>query len=302
MSERDTRDTYQRVTDAIVARLESGQAKGGNWVRPWNAPAAPVNVATGKHYRGINVVGLWAAAAEREFDTHTWGTFKQWQAKGGAVKKGEKASIAVFWKFADNSDEGKEPDGREETEVGGRRLCWVQYFSVFNVAQVKDYEAPIIEAPTEKQRIASADTFLKKVGAKVKHGGDRAFYSLASDSITLPKLTQFREVVDYYSTSFHEHAHWTGAKGRCEREFGKRFGDNAYAFEELVAELTAAFLCARLGITNNPRADHADYLASWLACLKKDKRAIFTAASKAQAAADYLLKLGGLEAAMKEAA
>jgi antirestriction protein ArdC len=125
----------------------------------------------------------------------------------------------------------------------------------------------------------------------VRHGGNRAFYTTAGDYIQMPEFGQFDEPHGYYATLAHEHVHWTGAAHRCAREFGKRFGDEAYAFEELVAELGAAFLCADLALSNEPRRDHAAYIASWLRVLQNDKRAIFTAASKAQGAADYLAAL-----------
>jgi antirestriction protein ArdC len=125
----------------------------------------------------------------------------------------------------------------------------------------------------------------------VAHQGNRAFYSPADDSIILPPFAAFFTPTDYYGTRAHETGHWTSHSSRCDRQLGKRFGDNAYAVEELVAELTAAFTLAHLGLSSEPRADHAQYIASWLKVLKADSRAIFTAASKAQHATDYLTKV-----------
>ena len=139
-------------------------------------------------------------------------------------------------------------------------------------------------------RIGAADTFFAGIGACLKHGGNRAFYSVDVDYVQMPPLQAFKENVSYYSTLAHEHTHWTAKAGRCDRHLGKRFGDHAYAAEELIAELGAAFTCAHLGLSTEPREDHAQYLQSWLRVLKADKRAIFTAASKAQQAADYLVK------------
>jgi antirestriction protein ArdC len=164
---------------------------------------------------------------------------------------------------------------------------------VFNVAQVDGYTPkPDADAPIE-QRIESADSFFGRVSARVAHQGNRAFYSLADDTITLPPFAAFFAPVDYYSTRAHETGHWTAKADRCNRELGKRFGDSAYSMEELIAELTAAFTLAHLGLSSEPRPDHAQYIASWLKVLKADTRAIFTAASKAQQAADYIIRESG---------
>jgi antirestriction protein ArdC len=247
----------------------------------------PVNV-TGRAYRGINVPLLWATADAFGYASPIWGTYKQWQERGAQVRKGEKSTMIVFWKklsYATKNDEGE-----EETS---ERLMARGYF-VFNAAQVDGYVAKPTKAIgdlPESERIANAESFFTATGSTVRHGGNRAYYTTSDDHIQMPEFGQFRDGISYYSTLGHEHVHWTGHKARNNREFGKRFGDNAYAFEELVAELGAAFICAELGLTNEPREDHAAYIASWLGCLKADKRAIFTAASKAQAAADYLLGL-----------
>ena len=144
------------------------------------------------------------------------------------------------------------------------------------------------DTPIE-QRIEAADQFFGRINARVAHQGNRAFYSVDDDTITLPPFPAFFTPLDYYSTRAHETGHWTAPAGRCNRELGKRFGDAAYSVEELIAELTAAFTCAHLGLSSEPRPDHAQYIVSWLKVLKADKRAIFTAASKAQQAADYMI-------------
>src|SRR5262249_16486168 len=177
-------------------------------------------------------------------------------------------------------DEDGTPAGR------GSRLLFTRGYSVFNACQVDncklrvDRDAPMIE------RIAAADAFFAGIGADVRHGGTEAFYRPSTDHIQMPPFQAFKGNVDYYSTLAHEHTHWTSKAGRCERELGKRFGDSAYAAEELIAELGAAFTCAHLGLSTEPREDHAQYIQSWLRVLKADKRAIFTAASKAQQARD----------------
>jgi antirestriction protein ArdC len=163
-------------------------------------------------------------------------------------------------------------------------------YSVFNAAQVDGY-TPKADAETPiEQRIEQAEIFFRGINAHVIHQGNRAFYSPADDTITLPPFPAFFAAIDYYSTRAHETGHWTSRVNRCERELGKRFGDNAYSVEELIAELTAAFTLAHLGLSSQPRPDHAQYIASWLRVLKADKRAIFTAASKAQQAADFMIR------------
>lgn len=286
----EKQDVYQKVTDAIVTAIEQG---AGNWRMPWHTSGkfafSPLNVTSRKAYRGINTLCLWAAAKARGYDRGEWGTYNQWSDKGGQVRKGEKSTTVVFWKFANSKSESQEGDAGEQSTASGSRLLFTRGYSVFNVAQVDGFEvAP--EAPeTIEQRIEHADQFFGRVSARVHHQGNRAYYSQMSDDITLPPFAAFLTPLDYYSTRAHESGHWTSKDTRCDRQLGKRFGDSAYAVEELVAELTAAFLCSHLTLSSEPRPDHAQYLDSWLKVLKADKRAIFTAASKAQQAADYLI-------------
>jgi antirestriction protein ArdC len=287
-------DIYQTVTDRIVAMLEKG---AGEFRCPWHhregersAISTPFNVTTGRAYRGVNVPLLWATADAFGYRSNLWGTYKQWHERGAQVRKDEKATMIVFWKTyqVETSDD----DGDD-----GKRLT-AKAYPVFNADQVDGYDAantkpvarPIWELP-ESERAAGAETFFAEAGSVVRHGGNRAYYTTGDDHIQMPEFAQFHNAQAYYATLAHEHVHWSGNKKRLDREFGKRFGDQAYAFEELVAELGSAFLCAQLGLENEPRQDHAAYLASWLRVLKDDKRAIFTAASKAQAAADYLQSL-----------
>jgi antirestriction protein ArdC len=173
------------------------------------------------------------------------------------------------------------------------RLLFTRGYSVFNAAQVDGYTPKVDADVPFERRIEDAELFFTRINARVVHLGNRAFYSPADDTITLPPFPAFFSPMDYYSTRAHETGHWTATAGRCNRELGKRFGDNAYSVEELVAELTAAFTLAHLGLSSEPRPDHAQYIASWLRILKADKRAIFTAASKAQQAADYMIQLSG---------
>src|SRR5579863_3898393 len=281
------RDVYRKVTDAIINAIEQGP---GNWRMPWHTSGrfafSPINVTSKKPYKGINTVCLWAAAQAKGYESGEWATYAQWQERGAQVRKGEKSTLVVFWKFANGT---RETD--DETPANGSRLLFTRGYAVFNAAQVDGYTPAADSDIPMLERIEQADSFFKSVGADVRHGGNQAYYAPISDHIQMPPFAAFRESVSYYSTLAHEHTHWTAS--RCDRQLGKRFGDNAYAAEELIAELGAAFTCAHLGLSTEPRADHAAYIQSWLRVLKADKRAIFTAASKAQQACDWLVQRAG---------
>ena len=283
----EQRDVYARVTAQIINAIEQGVS---NWRMPWHTSGrfafSPINVTSKKPYRGINTVCLWAAAEAKGYERGEWGTYQQWQDRGAQVRKGEKATTVVFWKFANGS---AETDDDETPKAGSSRLLFTRGYSVFNAAQVDGYTANVELDRPVIERIEQADAFFRSVGATVRHGGNQAYYSPVSDHIQMPPFQAFRDGVSYYATLAHEHTHWTAKAGRCDRELGKRFGDNAYAAEELIAELGAAFTCAQLGLSTEPREDHAQYIQSWLRVLKADKRAIFTAASKAQQAADWMI-------------
>lgn len=280
------RDLYQNVTDAIVAQLEAGARP---WAPQWSGAAAgglpPLPLrANGQRYRGVNILLLWGAMAERGFTQRRFVTFKQALDMGAHVRKGERGTPIVFYGSTERTDD----------ETGeAREVRFLKGYTVFNVDQVEGLPETMFEAPPaplgpSPDRIPAADDFFAAVGATVTHGGGSAFYAPGPDRIQLPPFEAFFDAAAYYSTRAHETVHWTGAKSRCDREFGKRFGDDAYAAEELVAEMGAAFLCADLGIASQPRDDHAAYLDHWLKVLKADKRAIFTAAAAAQAACDFI--------------
>lgn len=290
-------DVYAKITNRIVEQLEKGVRP---WMQPWSGGAGaggavifPKRV-TGQRYSGINVMLLWSAAQEKGYTNPTWMTYNQAAALGGQVRKGEKSEMIVYAsKF--QKDVKNESTGADEK----KSIFFMKPFFVFNVEQIdnlperfylpKEPAAPVEETPKQKlERIEALDKFFAATGATVKHGGNRAFFSPGLDYIQMPELEKFRDIESYYSTKAHEAIHWTGHESRLARTFGKRFGDEAYAFEELVAELGNAFLCAVLGITPEVREDHASYLASWLKELKNDKRMIFTAASMAQKAVDHL--------------
>lgn len=282
----EKRDIYQQVTEIIVKAIEDGAA---SYRMPWRTsggfPYSPINAVSKKAYRGVNVLLLWAMAQNAGYKSGLWATYKQWQELGAQVRKGEKSSHVVFWKFFDkDEDEGSSKEGKS------RKIPMARDYSVFNAEQVDGF-APIAEAKlTREERIESADAFFKGLGVEVQPGGNRAYYEVLTDSVHMPEFQAFKEPLFYYSVLSHETTHWSGATSRLNRDLSGRFGTEGYAVEELVAELGAAFLCAELGLPTDPRQDHAPYIASWLKVLKNDKRAIFTAAAKAQEAVDWLTK------------
>jgi antirestriction protein ArdC len=274
---------YQNVTARILAELETGSAP---WVKPWSATPGrnmPHNAATGRPYSGCNVVLLWLS--QGRFATPRFMTFKQAQGLGGNVRKGEHGFTVYFVKPL----AGKK---NEETGEQGKGFTMLRAYTVFNVDQCENLPATIVSPDPVKprhndERDATIEEFIAATGANYSEtGGDRAFYAPSIDAVRMPTFESFHSAGNYYATAFHELAHWTGSDKRLNREFGKRFGDKAYAAEELVAELAAAFLCAEFNIDGELR--HAGYVANWIALLKDDSKAFFTAARAAQKAADYL--------------
>ncbi len=288
-----SRDLYAQVTQQIIAALETGTRP---WTRPWTSASRPTIAkpirSTGEPYRGINVLLLWGAALERGYSSNRWFTFNQAKAAGGHVRKGEQGAMVVYAGRFESKDDA------DDAEDFSRRpgAMYLRAYTVFNAEQL-DSLAVDVDAPASASvQGLSGDiqSYFEGVGATVVHGGDRACYMPSSDVVKLPPLDVFKDAHAYCATRAHELIHWTGHPDRLAREFGQRFGDSAYAFEELVAELGAAFVCADLGIATNAREDHAAYLQSWLHVLRADKRAIFTAATQAQRAADYLAQRCGV--------
>jgi antirestriction protein ArdC len=279
-------DVYQRVTDAIVNAIESGT---GSYQMPWTVRQdkgfSPISVGSAKPYRGINTLVLWAQSQSKGYGSAFWGTYQQWAQLGGQVRNGEHGSPVVYWgPYEKQTDEG-EGDTR-------RHGLFAKGYTVFNIEQVDGCKLPKRFEPklSHNERIALADSFFGNIGIQIRDGGNRAFYRPdVPEAVYMPGFDQFPERVDYYSVLAHESTHWTSHASRCDRELGKHFGDDAYAVEELIAELGSAYTMARLELELAPREDHARYIDSWLKVLKADKRAVFTAASKAQQAADFLI-------------
>jgi antirestriction protein ArdC len=283
-------DIYQRVTDQIVASLETGIRP---WMKPWSGEHAAGRITrplrgNGIPYQGINILMLWGAAMEKGYSAPIWMTFKQALELGGAVRKGERGSLVVYASTFSRT-EANESTGEESA----RDIPFLKSYSVFNAEQIDGLPAHFLAPAAPRldpvQRIDHAERFFAATGAAVSYGGDRAYYSISTDHVQMPHFEAFRDAESFYATLAHELVHFTRHPSRLNREFGrKRFGDEGYAMEELVAELGGAFLSADLDLTPEPRPDHAAYIAHWLTVLKNDRRAIFTAASYAQRAADFL--------------
>lgn len=272
------RDVYQEVTNRIIDALEHGTAP---WLRPWRddksgSALEPYNAATGRPYNGVNLLVLGCMP----YADLGWLTFRQALELGGNVKRGERGTLIVFWKFERKRDE---ETGEERT------VPFARGYTVFNVEQCENIDPAKLKRPIAPAAgDGDMNALAARVGAIVRHGGNRAFYTTRGDYIGMPSVDAFKSADHYQATLAHELTHWTGHENRCKREFGKRFGDSAYAFEELVAEIGSAFLCARAGLALDG-LQHPAYIASWLKVLKEDKRAIFTASSKAREAAAFLL-------------
>ena len=284
-------DIYQEVTDQLITLMEQGVKP---WTRPWQAGHGAGHVSkplrsTGEAYQGINILMLWGEAMIRGFEAPIWITFKQALTLGGTVRKGAKSTKTVY---AGRIERDTETDkGETVTE----QIPFLKTYRVFNVEEVEGlpdhfYAPPQDYLPNPDNRDVRLDAFFTSLNADIRHGGSSAFYAPGPDHIQMPPYERFDSADDYYATLAHECAHWTGHTSRLDRRFeGKPgLGNSAYAREELVAELTAAFLCADFGIKLNDREDHAAYLSHWLKVLKDDKRAIFQAAAHAQRAADWM--------------
>ena len=284
MNDTHCRDPMHEFADRIVSALEKGVKP---WVRPWDpdkagGPQGPLNPVTGKHYHGVNVLILGMDFRAFQSGDPRWMTYQQAQEKRWQVRKGERSTTIFFTKPYQVED--------EEADEGKRTIRVLKHYAVFHASQIDGippYNAPTVEeAPWTRPE--AADIILKNSGALVRIGGDRAFYSPATDHIQLPPEHAFQGPPEFAATALHELAHWTGHPSRLARDLQNRFGSAAYAMEELRAELSSAFVAAELGIpTDIPH--HASYIASWVKPLKEDKREIFRAAADAQRIADMQL-------------
>ena len=285
----NTQSLHDAVTARIIAELEQGRFP---WVQPWASSSGgtplglPQNASTGRTYSGINILLLWSAAIEQGRPSQRWLTFKQALALGGNVRKGEKGTTVVYADtFVPKAEQVKASASGEDA----RRVGFLKRFTVFHAEQCEGLPADpdARPLPGHTEILPQVEAVIASTGADIRIGGEMAFYSPSHDFIQVPPQQAYFEPINWYRTKLHELGHWTGHASRLDRNFSGRFGGEAYAREELVAELCSAFLCAELGVT--PTVRHADYLGAWLDVLKGDNRAIFQAASLASKAASYIM-------------
>ena len=287
---RDRSNLYSEITDKIITELEAGRVP---WVQPWGTAAAkaplglPKNATTGRTYSGINVLLLWGAVIERGFTGQSWLTFRQALSLGGNVKKGERGTTVVY---ADRFVPEDEKRRARETGEEAQAIPFLKRFTVFNTDQCENLPedvataAPPVPTGLIEPRV---EALIEATGIDFRIGGDRAFYVPAHDYVQVPPPQAYFEPINWHRTALHELGHASGAPHRLNRDLSGSFGSKKYAFEELIAEINAAFCCASLGI--KPTVRHADYIGSWLEVLREDNRATVRAASQASKAADWLL-------------
>lgn len=280
---------YDAVTAKIIGELEAGRLP---WVQPWGnaaacGPGLPRNALTGRCYSGVNVLILWGAVIEGGFPSQGWLTFRQAIEAGGGVRKGERGTTVVY---ADRFTPEGEKERARQTGDDPKAIPFLKRFTVFNLAQCEGLRPGLVPEPVplpEREIVPVAEEVIAASGVDFRVGGDKAFYVPSQDFVQVPPQPAFFEQINYYRTCLHELTHATGHAKRLGRDLTNSFGSSGYAREELIAEIGSAFLCAALGIV--PTVRHADYIASWLAVLREDNRAIFRAASAATKAADWLL-------------
>jgi antirestriction protein ArdC len=289
-------DLRQTITDKIISILESGV---GEWRKTWNTVGKrgfPKNGKTGDVYHGINVMLLSAECLKAGYSSNIWLTYKQAESIGAQVRKGAKGTMCAYFELIEKAPkECVHENAEDDKDKNSYLLC--KPFWLFNIAQIDGLPENLCKVETNEpipkfKPIETAEHLLNSSGAIIAHGYNEPFYSSHNDEIRLPVKEQFECPEAYYETALHELSHWTGHGSRLNRQFGKRFGDDATAFEELVAELGSAFLCGYVGI-DSTYENNAAYLSSWLTILKKDKTAIFTASKHAGEAYEFILGRAG---------
>ncbi len=287
------RDLHVEITKRFIKALESDRIP---WIKPWRsggpqADVFPVNAVNERRYRGINIPILWSSAIERGYTRDRWLTYRQAVKAGGHVRRGEKGTLAVFYRTIE-----KIPDDDEETDDTGdtKKYRIARSFTLFNVEQCEGLPDEVmgnaIADPTPCEPFPAVDALVELLGVKIRHGGDIATYYAEADVIQMPPAQQFESPGHYYSTLLHELCHWTGHASRLNRPGiteGSCFNSLSYAFEELIAEIGSAFLCAEYGIKGDLR--HEEYVTDWVKLMEDKPRAIFQASAAAQSASDYLI-------------
>ena len=297
----ETISPAKMITDAIIARLEAGVSP---WRRTWATTRGysgrPMR-ACGQPYRGINALWLWVVADTNGYVSPTWMTYRQASELGGQVRKGERSTIAVFYKTYQARDAGNDATTGSGTDEDRTRRVMRSY-NVFNVAQIDGLPerfappAPVVAEPGSPQddaHRAEIDAFIAGTDASIIHGGNEACYYPSLETIHLPQPATFDTYADYGAIAAHELTHWTGHSSRLNRDLANRFGSDAYAAEELVAELGSALIGADLELPVTHLDNHASYIDHWLRILRADERALMTAAARAEEAASYLLARSG---------
>lgn len=291
-------DQHARIVGQLVDAMEQGPAQ---WAQAWRSIGRGHLSAAGRAYRGGNLCILSAVQVRAGYDVPVWGSFREWQRYGRAVRKGSKGTPVGLWKPVQRA----EVDAEDAGTLKVRRGLIMRTFFVFNVAQTEQLEGtaqPVPRAPglrdaeavrsgpmlDEGARIPEADAWIDATGAAITYGGERAYYAPATDGVYLPDFGRFVDAPAFYGTAAHELAHWTGHSSRLDRDLSGKWGGTSYAWEELTAELAAAFCMGRLGIEAEPREDHAAYLASWCKGLRAEPRALWSVARAAERAAGYL--------------
>jgi antirestriction protein ArdC len=294
------KDVYASVTNTIIAALEAGTPP---WVHPWQSSSGsmlPLNLSSGRHYRGINVLLLSMQAMQCGYSANRWMTYSQARALGAQVRQGEQGTEVVYFKlheFGAGAVDDAPAGGASERRV----IPLIRSFTVFNADQIDGLPEALIPGPVtvhEWQACEAAEAILATSGADIRYGGSRAFYSSSEDRIQLPNRSDFGNAADFSRVALHELTHWSGHPSRCNRVLSGRAHIEAYAMEELVAEMGSAFLTDHCGLPG--ALQHASYIECWLAALRNDKRLIFTAASQAQKAADFLLAPLALEPVVEQ--
>ena len=293
------RDIAAEITALIIAKLEQGVLP---WSRPWGTAGAggrPLRHC-GTPYTGINTLMLWAVGDARGYASRTWMTYRQASALGGQVRKGETGSLSVYYSSISKTHTETGADKRTGEEQAAT-IRFLKSYSVFNTDQIdglpERFYAPALPATprVESEHCEAIDAFFAPLPATVRHGGDQAYFTSIGDYIQMPRREAFKSDDLYASTLAHEYVHYSGAPGRLERDFGKRFGDKAYAFEELVASIGQCLVCAELGLPGELHNNHASYISHWLEVLTGDSSAIIKAASKAEQAFAWLKAFGAGE-------
>lgn len=289
MTKQPHRDLYAETTNRIIEAIERGAIP---WRCDWITSGGDPLRVTGDPYRGINVLLLGMSAACQGFGNPYWMTFKQAQDIGAHVRKGEKGTPIVFFRHVLKD---AEPGDARADDDGKVQIPCLRGYTVFNVDQIDGlpdgrFPAGRAHIVPGKTRLHDHERAMRSCGAQISEGGARAFYRIATDVVHVPDFDRFHGVPAYLATMAHELIHWTGAAHRLDRHRPEhQFGSAGYAFEEMIAEIGASFIGARLGFFGDHLESHAGYIDHWLGILKHDRKAIFRAAAAAQLAADMVL-------------